>query len=117
MAPGFLEWQQAEQERIIASGIKRAQLEAENKVRAQEKLDMENGNGYAYYKRIATEAHTAWAEDNFKKGPLREAYMEAAANLATEAQKNWALDGFREGPAKEANRIAEQNLTTYSSYY
>ena len=76
-APGFLEWQQAEEKRILLEGIKRHEAAQEAKLIQQEKADADNNINSKYYHRLAQKAHQVWSETNFAQGKEREAYMKA----------------------------------------
>jgi hypothetical protein len=76
-APGFLEWQKAEDKRILLEGIKKHEAAQEAKLIQKEKEDAENNINSKYYERLAYNAHKAWSAVNFSQGKEREAYMEA----------------------------------------
>ena len=81
-APGFLEWQLAEDKRILLEGIKRHEAAQEAKLIQQEKIDADNNINSKYYHRLAYNAYEAWSKTNFAKGKEREAYMEAHTTLS-----------------------------------
>jgi len=82
-APGFLEWRKAEDERIYKEQldiIEKAEKDVKDKADAAAGCPL-------YYRRMAKEAHKNWEADDFKPGPLREAYMAAHAALVQIMQK------------------------------
>lgn len=82
LAPGFLEWQQAEDKRILLEGIKKHEAALEAKLIQKEKEDADNYINSKYYHRLAYTAHQVWSATNFSQGKEREAYMEAHKTLS-----------------------------------
>ena len=80
LAPGFLEWQKAEDKRILLAGIKRHEEEQEAKLIQKEKEDAENFINSKYYERLVYVAYQAWSAVNFSQGKENEAYI--TANVA-----------------------------------
>jgi hypothetical protein len=81
VAPGFLEWQKAEDKRILLEGIKRHEATVEANLIKKEKEDADNNINSKYYDRMVYVAYQAWSTVNFSLGPEYEAYMSAQKTL------------------------------------
>jgi len=91
--PGFLEWQQAEDKRILLEGIKRHEAAQEAKLIQKEKEDADNNINSQYYHRIAYNTYQAWSSTNFSLGKECDAYLAANVALVTHINKLKALNG------------------------
>ena len=87
LAPGFLEWQKAEDKRILLSGIKKHEAAQEAKLIQKEKEDAENNISSKYYERLSYDAYHAWSAVNFSHGKERDAYLAAYTTLTEHALK------------------------------
>jgi len=87
LAPGFLEWQQAEDRRILLEAVKKHEANVEAKLIQKEKEDAANDINSKYYDRLAYNAYFAWSEVKFIPGKEQDAYLAANAVLVAHIQK------------------------------
>ena len=93
LAPGFLEWQQAEDKRILLEGVKKHEAAVEAKLILKEKEDADNNINSQYYHRIAYNTYQAWSSTNFSLGKEYDDYLAANAALVAHINKLKSLNG------------------------